>query len=224
MRRLFELINKNFESNKLFHEAHGDKISHPIITISREKGSAGRPIAYLLAKKLGSEWQVYHKEIVEEIAKETELERDLIDEIDENRVPLIKQLVTNLLGQKQLSLNAYYKHLLHILATIGTRGHAIIVGRGANFLFPNALKVRIVAERKTRIDWIMKYEKVTYREAVRRIDESDKQRDEFVSTLFQHTQRKAHHYDLVIRTGPDIDVEEATDLIVYLAKKKFKIR
>lgn len=166
---------------------------------------------------------VYHKEIVENIVKETDMERELIDEIDENRIPLIKQLVNNILGQKQLSLNAYYKHLLHVLATIGTRGHAIIVGRGANFLFPNALKIRIVAERKTRIDWIMKYEKITYREAVRRIEESDAQRDEFVAALFQHTQRKAHHYDIVIRTGKDIDVEEATDVIVYLAKKKFNL-
>lgn len=223
MKRIFELINKNFESANLFRSSSSRKTTHPIITISREKGSAGRPIAYLLAKKLGDPWQVYHREIIEELAKETELEQDLIDEVDEGRVPLIKQLVNNLLGQKQLSLNAYYKHLLHILATIGARGHAIIVGRGANFLFPHALKVRIIAERKTRIDWIMKYEKISYREAVKRIDDSDSQRDEFVQTLFQHSQRKAHHYDIVIRTGPDIDVEEATDLIVYLAKKKFKI-
>ena len=76
---------------------------------------------------------------------------------------------------------------------------------------------------KTRIDWVMKYEKVSYKEAVKRIGESDKKRIEFAKTIFQHDQQKAHHYDIVIRTGDDMSVEDAADLIVYMAKKKFKI-
>jgi len=69
----------------------------------------------------------------------------------------------------------------------------------------------------------MKYEKVSYKEAVKRIGESDKKRIEFAKTIFQHDQQKAHHYDIVIRTGDDMSVEDAADLIVYMAKKKFKI-
>jgi len=223
MKHLFDIINKNWENTQLFHGPARERVMHPIITISREKGSAGRPIAYLLAKKLGSPWEVYHRNIIEEIAKETSLQEELVEQIDENRVPVISQILNNMLGKKDLTLNAYYKHLLHVLATIGARGNAIIVGRGANFLFPHALKVRIVAEMETRINWLMKYERITYKEARKRIDESDKQRDDFVKSLFQHSQRKAHHYDIIIRTSDEIGVEDATEIILNLAKKKFKM-
>jgi len=69
MKKLFELINKNLESSSffgLFRRPEGEDL--PIITISREKGSGGRPIAFLVARKLGPPWQVFHKDIVDQIA------------------------------------------------------------------------------------------------------------------------------------------------------------
>lgn len=224
MKRLFELINKNLESTFLHNAGQNRDFKLPIITISRERGSGGRPIAYLLAKKLGKPWQVYHKDIVEEIAHETSLDPELVKEIDESHTSIIKEILDNIFGKKMLTMNSYYKHLLHILATIGSKGHAVVIGRGANFLFPNALKVRIVSDMPTRIQAMMKYEHISLKEAKKQIDDSDRDRNDFTQALFQHDQRKAHHYDVVIRTGKDIDVEEATDVIVYLAKKKFQIK
>jgi len=224
MKKLFELINKNLESMHILHsfqKKNGPSL--PIITISREKGSAGRPIAYLVAKKLGKPWQVYHKDIVEQIAQETSLEKELVEQIDESNIPFITQLLDQMFGKKYISLNNYYKHLLRILVTIGNRGFAVIVGRGANFLFPHALKVRIIASMQTRVEWMMKYERISQKEALKRIAESDENRINFAKTLFQHDQRKAHHYDIVIRSGTDIGVEEATDIIISLAKKKFNL-
>ncbi len=59
----------------------------PVITISREKRAGGRTTAYLVAKKLGGKWRVYHREIIDRITKETHLERKLVEEIDERRLP-----------------------------------------------------------------------------------------------------------------------------------------
>lgn len=224
MKRLFELINKNFESTFLHRIGQRKNANLPIITISRERGSGGRPIAYLLAKKLGNPWQVYHKDIVEEIAQEAALEPDLVKQLDESRSNVIRELLDNMFGKKMLTMNSYYKHLLHILATIGAKGHAIVIGRGANFLFPNALNVRIVADMPTRIQAMMKYEHISLKEAKKSIEDSDKERNDFIQALFQHDQRKAHHYDMVIRTGKDINVEDATDTIYFLAKKLFHIK
>ncbi len=223
MRRLFELINKNLESASLLHFRQQSHNNLPIITISREKGSGGRPISYLVAKKLGSPWQVYHKDIVDEIAHEAALEREQVEEIDEARASIIGELLDKMFGKKMLTMNSYYKHLLHVLATIGMRGHAVIMGRGANFLFPNALKVRIVSPMDCRIRSMIKYEHVSLKEAQKRIKESDEEKNEFTKALFQHDQRDSHHYDIVIRTGENIDVEQAADMIVALAKKKFRI-
>lgn len=194
-----------------------------MITISRERGSGGRPIAYLVAKILGNPWQVYHKDIVDEIARETTFDAEAISKLDESKSSVISELLNSIFGKKMLTMNAYYKHLLHILASIGSKGRSIVIGRGANFLFPNALKVRIVSDMQSREQAMMKYEHISLKEAKQQIELSDRERNEFSISLFQHDQRKAHHYDVVIRTGPDIDVEEAADIIVHLAKMKFKI-
>ena len=223
MKRLFELINKNLEGTML-HSLYKKKKYHlPIITISRERGSGGRPIAYLVAKKLKSPWRVFHKDIVDEIAHETALDPELVQQLDEHQSSAIKEVLNTMFGKRYLSMNAYYKHLLHILASIGTRGYAVIIGRGANFLFPDALKIRIVSEEKDRINAMIKYEHISAREAKKQIEESDIERNTFSRELFQHDSRKAHHYDLVIRTGKNIDMEGAADIIVALAQKKFKM-
>lgn len=222
MKKLFELINKNLESSRLFGFLKGrDKNDLPIITISREKGSGGRPIAFLVARQLGMPWRVFHKDIVEQIAKESNLEKELIEEIDEDNIPLINQLIDNMMGKQYMNLSAYYKHLVRILSTIGNRGHAIIIGRGANFLFPQALKVRVICEMEERIKKVMKYEKVSRKEAIEMIDTSDIKRTDFTKSLFQHDPRKAHHYDLIIRTGKNVTLEDAADLIVDAARKRF---
>lgn len=221
MKRFFELINRNLKGTAL-HRPPGKKGELPIITISRERGSGGRPIAYLLAKKLKSPWRVYHKDIVEGIAQEASLDRELVGALDEHQSSAIKEILNSMFGKQFLSMNSYYRHLLHILASIGTRGHAIIMGRGANFLFPDALKIRIVSSTEDRIAAMMKYERISAKEAKKQIEESDKERDRFNTELFQHDSRDAHHYDVVIRTGKDMSIEDATDVIIALAKKKFK--
>lgn len=223
MKRLFELINRNLEGTVLHRATDHKNGTLPIITISREQGSGGRPIAYLLAKKLGGAWKVYHKDIVEEIAHETALDPELVEQLDEHQSSTIKELLNTAFGKQFLSMNAFYKHLLHILASIGTRGHAIIVGRGANFLFPHALKIRIVSRMEDRVQSMIKYEHISAREAKKQVEDSDKERIDFTISLFQHDPRKAHHYDLVIRTGKDMDIETATEAIFLLAKKRFNL-
>lgn len=222
MKRLFELINKNLEGGTFRHINKNKNSPVPIITISREKGSGGRPIAYLVAKKLKGSWQVFHKDIVEEIARERSLDMKIVEQLDEHQSSVISELLNTIFGKEFLSIHSYYKDLLHILTSIGIRGHAIIIGRGANFLFPNALKVRIVSSMEDRIQALIKYEHISDKEAKKRIEKSDSERNNFTRELFQHDTRKAHHYDLIIRTSKDIDMEDAADAIVLLAQRKFK--
>lgn len=224
MKRIYQLIEKNlFE--KIFAPKKIIKIKGPlpIITISREMGSGGKPISNMVAKRLGELWKVYDQEIIDEIAKESHLEKKLIKSIDEKRVPLAEELIAEIFGRRFLNMSGYYKHLIKVLSLIGQRGHAIILGRGANFIFPHALKIRIITEMNQRITWMMTHEQTTRDDAVKKIEDSDEERRIFVQTLFNHDPKKSHHYDIVIRTGPNLTIEDATDIIVDLAKRRFKI-
>lgn len=226
MRRFYQLIQKNLLFDKLseiFPQKKSEVGSPSLITISREKGSGGRLIAYLVAKKLGKPWLVYHKDIIDKIAKESKLEKNLIEEMDEKNIPFIEKIVDDFFGRRYLSLSSYHKHLAKILTIIAQQDHAIIIGRGADFLFPQALKIRVICEMEQRIAWEMEYEKLSRIQAVNRIEKSDRERTDFIKTVYNHDQRKAHHYDLVIRTGPHLSIENASSLIVMAAKKRFKI-
>ncbi len=224
MKRIYQLIEKNlFEKIFLSNKPGKIKGPLPIITISREMGSGGKPIANLVAKRLQGQWKVYDQEIIDEIAKESHLEKKLIKSIDEKRLPLAEELVAEIFGRRFLNLSGYYKHLVKVLSLIGQRGYAIILGRGANFIFPHALKIRIIADMNQRITWEITNENISRTEAVRRIEDSDEERRMFVQTLFNHDHKKAHHYDMVIRTGPNLTIEDATDMIIELAKRRFKI-
>ncbi|OGK37390.1 hypothetical protein A3F60_02195, partial [Candidatus Roizmanbacteria bacterium RIFCSPHIGHO2_12_FULL_39_8] len=215
MKKLFELINKNLFSN-IFQKKVSwlDPQDLPIITISREKGSGGRPIAHLIAKKLGRPWKVYHEAIVDEISKETHLRKDLIKELDERNIPLIDEMIAEFFGTRYLNMGNYYKHLIKTLTTIGHRGYAVIVGRGAQHLFPHALKVRVICEWDQRIAWMMEFEKVSRSEAVKRIEKSDIERYEFEQSIFKHDIKKAQHYNFIIRTGKTVSIEDAANTIV----------
>lgn len=229
MKKFVNLINKNFFFSQLYRQIIKKSVPEksglkPLITISREMGSGGKIIAQMVAQRLGRPWKVYHKDLIEKIAKETRLEKKLIEEIDEKKRSTIEEIIYDLFGKKYATLNTYYQGLIRVMTEIGQRGYGIIIGRGANFLFPKALNVRIICLMEQRIKWEMEFEKISRQEAIKRINESDKKREEFVQTLFHHNLKKAHHYDLIIRTSPDLDLKTACEIIVLTTKKRFKLQ
>lgn len=224
MKKLFELINHNmFQSSKQplnvddLHDA-----SHPLITISREYGSGGSVVARKVAARLGKQWKIYHKELVDEIAKEARLEKKLIRAVDEKQVPPVEEIIGDLFGKRYMTLQNYHKHLIKILSVIGARGNAIIIGRGAHFIFPNALKIRVIADTEWRVGTVMKYENVSRRRAEFIISKKDKEREDFNRSLFRSTIHNPYQFDLTIKTGRDLSIQDAVTMVLTIAKRRFK--
>ena len=220
MEKFYEIFQKKFFPLK---EPYPVADIHPLITISREMGSGGKSTASLIALQLGKPWIVYDHELIDKIAKNKDLEQKLIDSIDPKRLPLAGIIMAKTFGKRFSHLSGYQRHLIKVMTLVGLKGYVIILGRGANFLFPHALNIRMTCQFDQRIIWQMTYEHISRPEAVKRIEESDKERKNFVESFFNHNHTKPHHYDLVIRTGSDITIEDAADIIISLAKRKLKI-
>ena len=221
MEKIYEIFLKNFfPPKKLSFKTSGPL---PIITISREMGSGGKSTANLTAAQLGKPWKVYDHELIDKIAKNKELEEELILSIDPKRLPLADIITLKTFGKRFAHLSGYQRHLVKVMALVGLKGYAIILGRGGNFLFPQALNIRMICQLDQRINWQMTYEHISRTEAIKRIEDSDRERKDFVYSLFNHNHIKAYHYDLVIRTGPNISIEDATNIVMDLVKRKFKI-
>jgi len=195
----------------------------PLITISREKGSGGRPVAYRVAAHLKDPWKIYDQETLEQIARENEMKSWFEEQTDEETRKIIQEKINTLFGPQFHVLEQKFKDLIMLLATVGHQGHAIIVGRGAHILFPNALKVRLICALEQRIEWIKKYEHLTTKEAIAVVKESDLRKDEFIRTLYRNDLKIHYHYDMILRTSENIQLEDAAAAIVHLAKRKFRM-
>ena len=221
MEKFYKIFqNKFFSSKKSSQQSNGPL---PLITISRQMGSGGKSVANLIASYLGKPWMVYDHEQVDKIAKNKQLEEKLAHSIDPKKLPLADIIIAKTFGKRFPHLSGYQRHLIRVMTLVGLKGYAIILGRGGNFLFPHALNIRMICQFDQRITWQMTYEHISRSEAVKRIEESDKERKEFVHSLFNHNHCKAYHYDLAIRTGSDITIEDAANTIIELAKRNFKI-
>ena len=224
MKKILKLLkNRLFSSPFAQYLQEDEARKFPLITISRELGSYGSNIANDVALKLGPPWKIYHYQTISEIAAQPHHEKEIISQISKNKVPLMDEMLEDFRKNKAHGLEREEMQLMKIIIEIGTRGHAVILGRGANFLFPRALKLRIVSEMSARIKNVVKNQKVSEAESIKRIEETDRNRYEFVNKVFNHDLRKAHHYDLVIRTGQDMDIAEATSIITRVAKNRFNL-
>lgn len=190
----------------------------PVITISRQLGSGGRKIAERLVSVL--EWSLWDKELVNAIARNASVRRQIVESFDERTISEIELLTRSIMGEHDLGGFLYYRHLARAVMSIGRLGNAIILGRGANFLLKDALNVRIHASLERRIENLMRFEGWTRQRAEQAIRRSDRERSVFTKRMYGEDAADCSHYDLVVKTD-ELDIEGAVRTILTALRFKF---
>lgn len=197
-----------------------DKPFSPLITIARDPGSGGRPIAELVAKKL--KFQFFDEELIDQIAETWKKNKSVIAKIDEKPRGMIEDIVHSMMNPDYVSDIEYLQQLAKSIAEISQKGEAVILGRGANCLLkPEAgLHVLITAPHKTRVGNAIKFEKMSRKKAEKTIAQVSTERERFVNEYFQKQYSHPDSYDLVINTA-SLDLDQAANMIVEAFKAKF---
>lgn len=182
----------------------------PIITISRLAGSGGRILANSLAERLGM--TVQDRSLVEKVARDRNLEKELISHLDENEISQARLWVRGVLNQRIFMRDQYHMALVKVVTGMAARGNVIFLGRGADMILgQNAtLRVRLVASRQTRLENIRQRTGLTRAEARAVLEETDRNRTEFIRQVFREDPNRSEHYDLVLNTDrikPECQVE-----------------
>jgi len=218
------LIERVFAQANLASQMGGDfdgvVFKNPSITVARDPGSGGRPIAKMVAKKLAFEF--YDEALVEAIAKSAKRRKKVIARVDERARGAIEDTIHGLLNPEYISESAYIKHLTDVVLSIAHHGKSVTVGRGANFIIPpdQVLNVLVTAPRKVRIKRAIEYEKIDREEAIKRIEKYTKERRDFVSQYFNKSYVNPSYYDVIINTSY-FDIDGASDLVISAFRKKF---
>lgn len=184
----------------------------PVVTISRQMGTGGSEVAQKLVEMLGPPWRVWDQQIIDAIANHAEVRREMVQSLDEYAQSEIETVVKSLLGVGVIESPSYHRHLVEVLLTIERAGFAIILGRGANFLLPRALRVRLKASLPVRIERVMQQMNLTRQQAERVISRSDKQRAAFIKQMFGRQIDEEGAYDLILYTD-DLSPEGAARIV-----------
>jgi len=191
----------------------------PTVTVSRERGSGGGIVARQVADRL--QFVVFDSEIVDHVARAAAVDRIVVAHMDERSQKSIKEWTERVMHRRQISDQSYMAHLTKTILTMGEKGHAVIIGRGAHLLLPTerCLRVRIVAPLPVRIDRLCSTG-MARAEAESVIAETDRQRARFVEEHFHESDSNPLLFDLVINTG-EITLETASDLIIRTLEARF---
>ncbi|HVA01535.1 MAG TPA: cytidylate kinase-like family protein [Terriglobia bacterium] len=194
----------------------------PYLLISREKGSGGRTVAAMVAERL--KWQVFDREIVDEIARRAKIRQQLIESLDERGRGGLEEFIRDFLGHEAIAPGDYLYHLKQVLLTLGHQGDVVIVGRGAEHVLPSQFGLRawMVAPLDLRIERVCKVQGVTVEAARSQIEQVDKEREKFVRTHFQHSARNPLDYDLVINTA-SLTAESTAEILLSALQEKLGI-
>ena len=173
----------------------------PVITISREPGSGGSEIARKLAKDLSMD--LMGGQIIQHVAESARMSRKVIESLDEKEVTLRDTLLNTLFRDRHLWPDEYLQHLTKVIATVGRYGNAILVGRGASYILPQAetFRVRIIAPLEYRIRRVMEDRKYDKTQAEQYVVKRENDHKSFVRKYFNADVTDPNHYDIIINTG-----------------------
>ena len=192
----------------------------PCVAMSRLARSGAEEVGRELAEKLG--FGFFGIEIVDHVAREQGIQRDLVQGVDEHVRSAIDRWVVDAFRKRPFNENDYLQGVVRTMATLGERGLAVILGRGSPFILApeRTLRVLVVAPRSWRIARWVQETGGRAEEAAQRLDAEDEDRLRFLRTDFKVEPNDPALYDLVVNTA-SLGVEGAAELVAQALARRF---
>lgn len=192
----------------------------PSIAIARLGYSGAHEVAQEVARQLG--FGFFGSEIVEQIAKDEGVSRDLVAGLDERVQNAIERFVIDGFRHRQFEESDYIRGVTHVISTLARRGRVVILGRGAPAIVDptHVLRVLVIAPKQARAARLAQMHAMTSKEAAERIDVEDREREEFYRRCFSFDQSDPLNYDLVVNTA-SLGLEPATATILEAFRRRF---
>ncbi len=180
-----------------------------VITISREFGSGGREFGRRLSENLG--FAYYDQEIVQEIAKRTELSEKYVQQVMSHRpissFPIHIGRSFRMMADPNMDQSQnIFREQCSILREMAAKSDCVIVGRCADYILQeeNPFRVFLYADMPSKVKRCREknYEKeeLTDRELERRIAAVNRRRAEYYEYYTGQRWGDRIHYDLCINT------------------------
>ena len=205
----------------------------PVITVTRQYASGGSDVARLVAAQLA--WEVIDNEFVDAVARRAGLPPDEVAQREERAPGLLERLARTLAAASpelfvpssdaprvEQDEATIVQVTERVIAEAAAQGRIVLVGRGAQAVLaqrPDALHVYVVAPKSWRMRLAVERLGVSEADVDRVVEETDRQRDQYVKTYYGRQRQDLTNYDLVVNTAR-IGIDGAASLVVAEAQRR----
>ncbi|WAJ24323.1 AAA family ATPase [Lacrimispora xylanolytica] len=191
------------------------------ITIAREFGSMGGPIARELSKELGVKF--YDRDIVEEVAKKLKLPVSTISDEEEKSKHLLFSHMFPLGTDEDYMQDIIFDVQKDIILDLAKKESCILVGRCSNHILENQknnINIFIYAPYQKRIENCVNSLGMTVSEAKRMIQSVDKARNTYHKKYAGYLPNNPEHTNLMIDSSL-LGVTGTAQLIAGVVRQLF---
>ena len=220
---LNKLVDEQIERWQSNRKRKYKKPIRPVITISRLPGCNTWDIAKEISEAL--EIDFFDQEIVDKIAENADVNRRVVETVDEQDNSVVLDWLSTLTTERHLWPNEYLDHLTKIIGTIGAHGHAVVLGRGASYILPKevCLRIMFVGPLELRIENVRKAYKVSEKVAKQNVMGKESERMAFIRRYFHADMLNPINYDLMFNIEmTEIDSIIEMVRIAYNTRKWYK--
>ena len=193
-----------------------------IITITREFGSLGRPIAHALSQKLGIEY--YDRDIVDEVAKQLNLPVSQISDAEESSHNHFFAHMFPLGTDKQYIQDMIFDVQKDIILDLARKSSCIIVGRCADLVLTgqdvDCLSLFICAPFEWRVHHRMELENLDEKAARALVEKTDAQREKYYTHYTGRPWGLPENYDICINSAR-LGIERTAALLAEHCRELF---
>lgn len=194
-----------------------------VVTITRQFGSMGRPIAREMSERLDIEY--YDRDIVEEISKQMNLPVSTISSLEERYPsPNFFNMVFPLGFSTAKKQDEIFDVQTKIINELVEKESCIIVGRCADYLMRNhkrRLNIYIYSSYENRLKNCIERLNMNEDEARKMIQEVDKARDNYHRRFANNTLPADPIYKDIMIDSNLFGIEGTADYLVDIVRKKF---
>jgi len=178
----------------------------PCLTISREFGCEGYPVAELLRElmmqRTGDEWVLIDKDILEVVAQRHNISEDILQHLGDKNHILDEVLAT--FSPRWKTDQEYFRLLCRHVISLAKQGNVIIVDLGGGIItrhFEYSYHFRLYGSMEFKVRSIAHRLNIEPEEAEKLIIKRQKQRDHFHRDFLNQNTHDPALYDLLFNNG-----------------------
>jgi hypothetical protein len=192
----------------------------PAVAFSRLPGSGGDEIARRVAEWL--DYGFFGLEVIDQIAADPSLRGRLEADLAPPLRTAIEARLREIFASGRIGGEGALGQVVRVVATLGERGMAVLLGRGAVAILPasRTLRVLVVAPAEVRAERLAAAQGLAREVAAARLAEQDAARARFLRTHFDFAHEDPTRYDLALNTEA-LSIDAAAALVVDGLRRRF---